>query len=153
MLLVVALFVAACTNGARPKNLSTDTNSREISDQSERIEFLSTYLAIKSEITDTEFDIFYADNSGGRMEVPGPSDWNMKVVVRLKDPATASMWTQDWQEMTYVDADDSDLSAWDEVERDKSWETNSEPRYYSKNNSLMIVYETEGIIYYRVRTT
>jgi hypothetical protein len=87
--LVGIAVVAACSSPS--PSLTTDTDSGALAEPRQRVEFVGRYVRARSPISDAEFVIRYHDNSAG---VPGPSDWDVRAVLQVADPAP---WAAGWQ--------------------------------------------------------
>lgn len=145
--LVLAFAVAAVVLfllfSATQATLTTDTRSSDFSDDQTKIEFLEKYLKMYSEIEATEFHVRYQDNSGF---VPGPSEWDMQVVMKMSQD-NLPRWTTDLQK-----ADQVDLS-WGEdlLPQEERWTIRSKPTIYTRGKTLVAVFEPEGIVFKRVK--
>jgi hypothetical protein len=139
---VVAIGVLVLIFSTRQKGLTTDTRSSELPNEQAKIEFLKKYLKLHSEIDATEFHIRYQDNSG---IVPGPSDWDIEVVMKVpKDKL--GLWTTGLQK-----ADQADLSwGFDLLPKDERWAIHSKPAIYRQGQTVVALFEPEGIVFKRV---
>lgn len=70
------ILLAGCGGGSGPA--STVTSSESIAALSDRIEFLHRYLTFRRNYRELDFHIVYHNNGGGM--VPGPSDWDIRLV-------------------------------------------------------------------------
>lgn len=95
-LLLVFLALSANAQRLNPPDLSTDTRSEAFATAEERLAFLKRYLNFQSVPRDAQYHIVYFDNSQGR--IPGPSDWDIRVVLRL-EPGDVSLWLADLTEV------------------------------------------------------
>ncbi len=140
------LWLLSCTALNEP-NRSTDTRSSQFATDAEKIAFLQQYLTLPSPVEAAEYHIVYHDNSTGG--VPGPSDWDMRVVLRVA-PTQLEGWTVDMQP---VAADAVDLAwGYELLPVDAQWKINSEPTIYTRNNVIVAVFAPEGILFKRVWT-
>lgn len=158
---VLALIVAAAAgylafrpSGAlgRSASLTTDTLSRDLA-EADRLPFLARYLRLHSEVEAAEFHIRYFD--GERGLVPGPSEWDMRVAMKIA-PANIAAWTAD-----VAPTKTPDSTAWGYAPSDltwvheilptaERWKTTSTPKIYTRNATTVIVFEPEGIVCKRV---
>jgi hypothetical protein len=152
----------ACSSGNGPEagrggSLTTDTDSRSLTDKDQRLAFLARYLRAKSPIEDAEFVIRYRDNSGGA--IPGPSDWDIRAVLQVDRP---SAWHEGWTPCAAADsAGDGQLvvdMAWAEplLGRRPQWQAlRPPPRCYRNPRSaasVVLVYEDDRVVLYRNTT-
>ena len=79
---------------------TTDTDSDSLPSSKQRLEFVSRYVALRAPASDASFRIVFHDNSQG---LPGPSDWNMAVVLRVS-PSDRERWLQGARPGTVEDA-------------------------------------------------
>jgi hypothetical protein len=141
-IVVVISFMAF---SAATATMTTDTHSSNLPNDQAKIEFLKKYLEMYSEIEATEFHIRYDDNSTGL--VPGPSDWDMQVVMKVAQNRLAS-WTAGLQK-----TEETDLSwAYDLLPKNKQWAIHSTAVIYTRGKTVVAVFEPEGIVFKRVTT-
>ncbi len=74
------LIVAGLIGCGKSGPATTDTRSSSIPTLDARVEFLQRYVAFRRGYEELEFHIEYHNNSGG---LPGPSDWDVRVVARV----------------------------------------------------------------------
>ncbi|WP_428266360.1 hypothetical protein [Haliangium sp.] len=164
-LLGALLSCSACSKDRTPEaepeandSLTTDTDSRTLSDKEQRLAFLARYLRLKSPVADAEFVIRYHDNGGGAL--PGPSDWDIQAVLQVEEHASA--WHEGWvpcpadavseEHPTGVDL------TWAQplLERREPWQQPSDSARCYRNprtsGSYVIVYEQDGLVLYRNTT-
>lgn len=82
---------------------STQTDSSEFATVAERVAFLDQYVSFRRTYETLDFDIAYHNNRAG---VPGPSDWDVRLVATV--PASD---LNDWVPDGVVPADTAD-AAW-----------------------------------------
>ena len=142
VMLIGALYLKeSSSDGGR---LTTDTRSSTFSDNRSKIAFLKKYLKMPSAIEEAEFHVVYQDNSGGL--VPGPSDWDIQVVLRVK-LENVPLWTNG---MTRVDL--ADLSwGYSLLPSAEQWAVKSKPVIYEQGRTVVAVFEPEGTIFKRVQ--
>lgn len=131
------------------KSLSTQTSSVQFKTIDERINFLEKYVTLYSAIDNTEFIIFYQDNSIGL--VPGPSDWDIKMALKVPK-GSVDYWLDGFVE---AKEEEVKLSWWNDLKLDsKIWERDSIPKYYKrpKGRVYLVVYEKEAIILKMIST-
>ena len=164
--LVMLLWCCACTPSseraareeAAPRDsLTTNTDSRSLPGEQERLAFLARYLRSKSPIEDAEFIIRYQDNSKGM--VPGPSDWDIRAVLQVGNQTAA--WHAGWVPCASSESPSDTTrqpdfdAAWAEplLDRRARWQTlHGSPRCYRnprKASSFVVVYEEDGVVLYR----
>jgi hypothetical protein len=135
------LFLLFSTTQA---TLTTDTRSSDFSDDQAKIEFLKKYVTMYSEIETTEFHVRYQDNSG---LVPGPSDWDMQVGMKMTMDKVG-VWTTGLRKTIQTD-----LSwGYDLLPKDERWAIHSKPTIYSRGRTVVAVFESEGIVFKRTTT-
>ena len=140
--LAVTLF--GCTSGvedARGQSLTTDTKSTSFQDTAQKISFLKKYVVCPSAVIDTEFHIYYHDSGTGA--VPGPSDWNIAVAVKI-NPKDLPLWTE---EMHEIQGEEVDPKWWDELPI-QDWEMTEEPVFYQRAEQWIYVaaYPESGVV-------
>jgi hypothetical protein len=79
---------------------TTDTLSSSFTTVKERLEFLDRYLNFPSQPVDAQYHLIYFDNSVGFP--PGPSDWDIKVVVWL-EPKDTPLWLKNMTKVATFD--------------------------------------------------
>ena len=143
MLLVLGWIMAGCVGGTvSTADLSTDTRSSDLPSEAVQIEFLGRYVALRSEVSETEFHIVYHDNSDGL--VPGPSDWDIKAVMVVDDVAP-------WMEgKTAVETADF---SWVDSMVTERLRPSSSPLFFSNGSTTIAVYEPENIVFFQSTTT
>ncbi len=143
--IIAFAFLAA---GAALADRSANTASSQFASDAEKVAFLQRYLKPRSPIEATEFHIVFHDNSGGL--VPGPSDWTILAAIKI-DPADIPRWTANRQP---ADAATMDPTRWKGIlPSDGRWALQSSPRAYrSGADTVLLVYEREGIILFRSAT-
>jgi hypothetical protein len=124
-----------------PPSRTTDTQSSKLSTEAEQIDFLSQYVILKSNVSEAEFHIVYHDNSSGR--VPGPSDWNIRVVMRVDDVAA---WAKG---KTQIDSADF---SWAEPLLSDRLRPSSQPTFYVNDSTTIVIFEPEQIVFFRSTT-
>ncbi len=81
---------------------STDTSSAGFATLAEKAAFLQEYVLFRRSYLQLDFDIEYHDNSSGSDAVPGPSDWDIRIVAVV--PANElPAWTSGLTPVTVVD--------------------------------------------------
>lgn len=98
---------------------------------------MKKYLTLCSDVIETEFKIVYYDNSKG---LPGPSDWDMRVALKINKDSI-NKWTTG---LVKVDEKVIDLNWWNEVPTgNMNWKLNSIPKFYKKKGErvYLVVYE------------
>lgn len=130
---------------ARPvSSLTTNTHSDQFSNDAEKIAFLKRYLILHSAVESAEFHIIYHDNSGG---IPGPSDWDMQVVLKVK-PQNAVLW----RKALAPTQESVDFSwAYSLVQR-QGWKIQSQPQIFVGAGNKIAIFEKEGIIFKHLTT-
>jgi len=145
-LVLVALATPGCRRSA---SLTTDTRSSQIASQEDKQAFLARYLRFASPVEAAEFHVTYHDNSGGL--VPGPSDWDIRAVLRVRSGDTAR-WTEGLAPLAPA-APTVDLSWGHALLPDGSdWRLASEPAVYTRDAGRVVVavFAAEGVVMKRV---
>lgn len=88
--LIIGL-VAPGISALGQEDQTTDTHSISLTNQQDKLEFLSGYANLPTTPEDAAYHIWYQDNSQG---VPGPSDWDIKLVLRLSQEVLP-LWLSD----------------------------------------------------------
>jgi hypothetical protein len=86
LILLTAVVVTGCGGSSGPS--TTDMSSDAFSSLEQRVEFLQRYVTFRRGYTDLGFHITYHNNGGG---VPGPSEWDIRLVATVP-PAELSSW-------------------------------------------------------------
>jgi hypothetical protein len=84
---LLTISVAGC--GGRSGPATTDTSSASISSLDQRVEFLQRYVTFRRDYRELDFHVLYHNNGGGL--VPGPSDWDIRVVA-VVPPGELASW-------------------------------------------------------------
>ncbi len=87
VLLVSSL--AGCGGSRGPA--SADTSSASFPTLAERVEFLQRYVTFRRGYRELDFHIVYRNGGGGRGAVPGPSEWDIRVVA-VVPPGELASW-------------------------------------------------------------
>jgi hypothetical protein len=129
-------------------------NSSDITDKEDRIEELSEQITPFSDIEDAEFNLFKTGGFEHRGSDLGPTDIFYQFAVKVK-PQDAIKWTKGLTETT---ADINKEEPWIThitKARNANWKTTSKPKFYTLKDAdlLLIMYEKEGIIFYRISQT
>jgi hypothetical protein len=136
---VLAVGVLVMVFFAAEAKRTTDTRSSDFSDDQAKMAFLKKYLKMYSEIEATEFHVRYQDNSG---LVPGPSNWDMQVVMKIPRDKLGP-WTTGLKK-----TDQADLSwGYDLLPKDERWAIRSKPTIYCRGQTVVAVFESEGIVF------
>jgi hypothetical protein len=134
---------ARIATGRRPARCRQDNRYAERHARWRRgqIAFLKQYLALPSTITATEFHIVYHDNAAGL--APGPSDWDIQAMIKVA-PGDIPRWTTGMQRIAAQDAD----LGWIDALRlpEARWATTSQPTVYIRAQTIVVVFEREGVV-------
>jgi hypothetical protein len=128
--------------GCQTKNKSIDVYSYQIGDKTEKNETLKKYLTKESGIIEAEYHIWFQDNGKGR--VPGPSDYNIKLALKV-EPDSLDSWTNNLEPSSKKIA----IDLWDELKLDTNfWKLESEPEFYHSNSrtEVRLLFRKENII-------
>jgi hypothetical protein len=136
-----------CPSGAPSRTGRFDSN--EIPDRAKRLEVVQRYLKLVTPIEDAAFSIDYHDNSQGC--VPGPSDWSIKVALRVapdRIPAWAAYYQREFPENAGAgSASDRDLSWGLRLARDGGLgDLRGAPKVFAVPQGIRAVYEQEGVV-------
>jgi hypothetical protein len=134
LLMEIFLFNAALAKES--SSLTTDTTSSQFATNKEKIAFLERYLKLPTKVEAAEFHIVYYDNSQGR--VPGPSDWDMRVIVKVA-PENIDRWLESLAETT----EPFDIT-W-VYEFAKDWQLTSSPKFFMGDKHVA-VFEVGGVV-------
>ena len=116
VILAAALLLVGCNSGPA----STQTNSSSFATVAERARFLHEYVSFRRTYESLDFDIMYQNNGG---MVPGPSDWDVRLVATVPASelpawvpadvsAAASAPDTDWLTTVPTALDLSGVSEW-----------------------------------------
>jgi hypothetical protein len=115
-LLLALLFITSCD---KTGPTATRTTSNQFPTLKEKTDFLQRYVTFRRTYETFDFDITYHDNGGGM--VPGPSDWDVRLVAIVPAselptwiPAglTSSPQDRDWLKSIPTSLDLSGLNEW-----------------------------------------
>ncbi len=137
------LILAAFMTGSESRTVSQ--RSADLPDDAAKLAFLKKYLKMESDIDAVEFFIVYHDNS--RM-VPGPSDWDMRIAMRMP-PDRVNAWSTG-----LLVADEKSDLAWgyDLLPKSERWAIHSKPKIYTRGRTVVAIFEPEGIVFKRAAT-
>ena len=117
LFLFAMIYLAGCGNWEGPP--TTETSSSKFNTLSEKVAFLEQYVKFRRTYQELDFVITYRNNSYGL--VPGPSDWDIRIVARVRS-ADLAQWTEgleataspdvDWLEALPGRIDHTGVSAW-----------------------------------------
>jgi len=119
--------------------LTTDTWSRDLPSQEERIRFLRRYLKFRTQVLDCEFHVVYHDNGFA------PSDWSVSAAVRVV-PSDVPAWLQDAAPASGDGAFDYRPVL---AER---WNVKSAPEFLRRGTNQLVVFRSEGVVAIFVHT-
>ncbi len=147
ILFIFLLLILSCS----PKDKSTQTNSSTFSTYKEKLDFFTQYVHLKSEILDLEYSIFYKDNTSGRISPSGPSDWDIKVAIKL-DPKLMDKWIEN----SYPLNKPIQFNIWNDMKLDPDqWNLKNENKLYTEPNKIIATYKKDSILllYYSTLTS
>ena len=145
--LLIIFIISSCAEPQKSNELDSDEYETIV----ERIHTLKNNIKSQSEFNNAEFELYNVNGfSSSRTMIPGASSADYKFVIKVK-PYLINKWIDG---MIKTKSKQENL-AWTKdiiAKRKNHWLTNSTPEFYTreKDNVLMIVYRTEGIIYKRV---
>ncbi len=134
--LLSSIFLFNASLAQETASLTTDTLSSQFATDEEKIAFLERYLNLPTKVEAAEYHIVYHDNSTGR--VPGPSDWDMRVVIKVA-PEDIDTWLESLTETT----EPFDL-AW-VYDFAKNWQLTSSPKFFVGDKDVAL-FEVEGVV-------
>ena len=138
-------------------------NSLDFKDKQEKLKFFKESFNCLSEIIDAEFYIaswVNAPYTQKRMDIPGPSAWDICYAVRVK-PEDTQKWIDGIAGDGTMKKSDFSKLKFDWYERlslsKSEWVTKSEPVFYKEprkdgSKEYMVIYKDEGIIFRYMRT-
>lgn len=136
VLLACCAFLACSAD----KDLTTDTRSSQIADRSEKLAFLARYLKRAPGLVDAEYAIWYQDN--GRGGVPGPSDYDIRVLARVI-PDSLDAWTEGLSREPWTGSN----LAWKDLMTDTvAWRIASAAQLYRGPSKVLLVHRDEGVV-------
>ncbi|HEY1187071.1 MAG TPA: hypothetical protein VGE74_05405 [Gemmata sp.] len=86
LVLLTTLALVGCSGTTGPA--STDTSSDALPSLERRVEFLERYVTFRRGYTDLGFRVAYQNNGGGL--VPGPSEWDIRLVAAVPSAELAA---------------------------------------------------------------
>jgi len=146
MLRFISIILLFCNVVLSCKSNENYFSSKNIDEPSKRIERLKEYYNLKSEIIDTEFEIFDVNYNANR-SIPGPTNRDYKIVVLVK-PEYIDDWTNEFTITSFPLNYD-----WvDELIKDNNnFNIYTSPMMYTGVNKELILFEKEGIILIRIK--
>lgn len=145
MFFSLVIILAGCSHisGSQAHNHVT---SSEIKTSQERIGKLKKYFTPKTDILDTEFDIFDVNIDATR-SIPGATSKDFKIVL-LVDPINMDSWTID----TKISSSTVDYQ-WisDLIKNNSNFKPVSKPLLFTGVGREVIIFKVEGIIGIRIR--
>lgn len=143
---IIFIIFYSATPATGSKNITTHTNSSVFRSKDEKFSFLKKYYVVISDVEDVEYIIDYYDNSSGFP--PGPSDSYIRVALKI-NPQDIGKWLKGYEE---IPAEEMGKGWLNDLPNTKEWNISSTPKYYKQNNSMMVIYQSEGIIFERIET-
>ncbi len=135
----LSIFILSCSS---PSNHVTSQN---INNSQDRINELSKYFNLRTEVLDTEFDIFDV-NLNDRNSIPGATSRDYKIALLIEEE-NLEAW------LTDVDITSFPLNytwTFELTKNNKNFETSSEPLMFTSKNKELLLFEAEGIILLRI---
>jgi hypothetical protein len=142
--LLTGFLLAKVSLAQESASFTTDTMSLQFARGEEKIAFLERYLNLPTKVEAAEYHIVFYDNSKGR--VPGPSDWDIRVVVKVA-PKDIPLWLESLTET----AEPFDLAWVYELAKAGGWQLTSAPKFFV-GNKRVAVFETEGVVVWWLST-
>jgi hypothetical protein len=147
--ITVLFFVfASCINSHKSNTLT----SIGIEDANDRITILKKEIISKSEFHDAEFLLFNVNGftTSRVTTIPGPSSWDYQFAIKV-EPSEIKNWIVDF---TKVDTKEY-IADWANnlvIHRNQNWERKSASEVYKRENgnTVVIVYQKEGILFKRI---
>jgi len=147
MLCLGVVFVLWVLSGFdNSPSLTTNTDSNSLASSKERLEFVSRYVTLRAPATDASFHIAFQDNSQG---LPGPSDWNMSVALRVS-PSDRQRWLEGARPGTVEDTA-GPFSRQNRRAMPSSWGVSSTGEIYFRSGAWL-VWHPEGALEYSSTT-
>jgi len=119
IIICVLISVAGCVSDSGPPTGSE--KSEATAALADRIKFIEQYVTFDREYVDLEYDVFYQNNGTG-FGVPGPSDWDIRLVAIVPpeqiqdwvptDGVEATAPASDWLQNTAQKIDVSSINQW-----------------------------------------
>ncbi len=108
LLVFLALVSVFASPGCGPSGpASTDTLSSALPDLDARVEFLERYVQFRRAYEVLDFSIRFRGSEGGFLDVPGPSEWDIRLVAKV--PAAE---IDDWVPAGVAAGPPPDFSDW-----------------------------------------
>ena len=147
-LCLVLLMMLSCECGLERTNRTTHTSSKTFKTYAEKMEFLSRYLVNQAGLLDAEYEIDYQDNSGNGRTIPGPSDWDMRMVLRVV-PDSLNAWTGEGKRQEFAISHE----LWKGLASDSLWKAISTPVLFTEPGMVKLIHRPEGIVLAYYTTT
>ena len=85
------LFISGCEkDSGRSGPPTASQTSKATARLSDRVKFLQQYVTFRREYVDLEYNVVFQNNGGGR-GIPGPSDWDIRIVATVP-PEQIQAW-------------------------------------------------------------
>ena len=138
-LTLLVIFALSCHDE------SNFRSSENIDNPADRIETLRNYISLKSELIDAEYNIFDVNLNSNR-SIPGPSSRDYKIAL-LIDKNNIANWLQDLNTSSFqLDYD----WIYDLIKSNDNFYLSSKPIIYTGENTELILFEEESIIFIRI---
>lgn len=136
------LSLSSCSGG--PKRV----DSKGIKSAGERVEELGKYFRLRTEVIDTEFDIFDANLNSGPFELPAPSSRLYRIALLVEQEQIDS-----WLTDVILDSYPHNYEWNSELIKDNAnFSLLKGPRLtFIGQNRLLVLYENEGIIFIEIK--
>jgi len=143
--LILVVLLTGCSSSTRsgPKSISETSATR--SELRDRVAFIEQYVKFRRTYLELEYDVEYHNNGGGL--VPGPSDWDIKILAVVPDEEV-DHWIPSGATMT------EELPPTWLIAMPGTISTNNVTEWYSNGHSLVVgVDRSSSTIVYRNTTT
>ena len=145
-LMISVCFLVGCGSGI------LDVQSSKFSTARKRIAFLRKRMVMFSEIQDTIFDL-YDVNGKFSLGIPGPSHWDFKVIMRVKQHDLPK-WVDGFEQ---IHNPEEELLQWGYklLQGQPGWTVRSTPSVYERPNEtegevIVAIFEEEEIVFKRI---
>jgi hypothetical protein len=122
VLICILLIVSGCETDSSSSGPPTANETSETTTAlADRVKFIEQYVRFRREYEDLEYSVVYQNNGTGR-GVPGPSDWDIRLVAIVPpeqirewvpaDAVEATALEAEWLETTAKKIDVSSINQW-----------------------------------------
>jgi hypothetical protein len=143
-LILFTIVLISCQRS--PEDITINKYSHTISDPSEKLRLFYKYMKHPPGLLDVEYHLWYQDNGAKKfIDVPGPSDYQLKVVLKVAKDSIDHHLTG-----LSKTNEEIDLKMWSKLQLDSTWNVSSVAEVYQDGDcgsTTKAIFRKEGIIF------